>query len=90
MKRRTEITVETERLLVLSAARSAPAARCGVCGAGVEMIGACEAAALAGVSERTVHRLVDAGLLHFAETRSGRLLVCPRSLGRALNPQAPD
>lgn len=80
MKRRTEITFETECLLVVSTGRRRLSAWCEECGERVEMAGACEAAEEAGVSERTVHHWVDAGLLHFTETRAGRLLVCRRSL----------
>jgi hypothetical protein len=82
MKRRTEITVETDCLLVVSTTRRRLSAWCEDCGECVEMVGACEAAEEARVSERTVHQWVDTGLLHFAETHAGRLLVCRRSLRR--------
>jgi hypothetical protein len=39
-----------------------------------------EAVAIAGVSSRTLHRFVEAGALHFAETPDGLLLLCLNSL----------
>jgi hypothetical protein len=42
-------------------------------------------AVLAGVSTRTVYRLLEAKRLHFIEGRDGTLLVCLASLPDALN-----
>lgn len=42
-----------------------------------------EAAALCGVSPRTIYRWVEAGRVHFAETPDGRLSVCLASLPEA-------
>lgn len=39
-----------------------------------------EAAALTGVGARTIYRWVEAGLVHFAETAEGSLLICLNSL----------
>ncbi len=39
-----------------------------------------EAAVLAGVSPRTIYRRVEAGLVHFAESPEGWLLICLSSL----------
>ena len=80
MKKRMKVTLETNRLLVI--ARRGPARRawCADCGAQVQMLWPEEAAALAGVSSRTVYALVEAGQLHFTETADGWLLICPNSL----------
>jgi hypothetical protein len=82
MRRRTEIVIETERVMVVGrrGARVGVSLWCAGCGAEVEMVAAHEAAALAGVSERDIHHLVDAGRLHFSEAPTGRLFVCPNSL----------
>ena len=39
-----------------------------------------EAVAVAGLSSRALHRSVEAGALHFAETPEGFLLLCLNSL----------
>lgn len=35
---------------------------------------------VAGISSRTIHRLVESGAVHFTETPEGVLLVCLSSL----------
>ena len=80
-RRRTEITIETERVLVFSRP-SRLVAWCDGCGAQAEMVTADEAALIAGVSSRTVYRWVEAGRLHFAEPERGALLVCLKSLSQ--------
>ena len=64
------------------AGESAPRARgwCGVCAGPSRMLTPDEAAALAGVSPRTVYRWVEAARVHFAETPDGSLSVCLASL----------
>jgi excisionase family DNA binding protein len=44
------------------------------------MITPSEAAAMAGVTVRTINRWVEAERLHFAETGDGLLLICPNSV----------
>ena len=39
-----------------------------------------QAIALVGVSSRLLHREIEAGIIHFAETPKGSLLVCLNSL----------
>ena len=79
-KRRTEITVERHRVLVLSRRRVSAKAWCAPCGKQVRMVTADEAAELSGVSPRIIYRRVEAGSLHFAEANEGRLLICTNSL----------
>jgi len=50
----------------------------------VEMITPNEAAKLAGISSRSVYRLVEAESIHFTETRDGSLLICLNSLYRSI------
>lgn len=80
MKRRTEITIETQRLLMLSRRKLSVVAWCAACDARVTMITADEAASLAGLSPRTIYRRVEAEKVHFSETADGVLLVCLNSL----------
>ena len=44
------------------------------------MVGAEAAAALTGLSQRAVFRLIEAGRLHFSETPRGAPLICLNSL----------
>ena len=80
MKKKATITVETERLLVISRSRQATDHWCHECQTNVKMIGIDLAAAIAGLSERTVFQLAEAGELHFMETIEGQTLFCFGSL----------
>lgn len=82
--KRTEVFVETEVEIEVRrrTLRLAPV-WCAACGAEVEMVPPDVAAAIAEVSARTVFGWVEAGLVHFAETPEGALLVCLRSLSCA-------
>ncbi|MCA1849650.1 MAG: hypothetical protein LC672_01015 [Acidobacteria bacterium] len=89
-KRRTEISIETDRLLVISRRRRrrAAVAQCTVCGPGAGMITVDEAATLARASAWMIYRLAGAGQLHFTETPEGSILICLRSLFQRGNEQA--
>ena len=76
MKKKATITVETERLLVISRSRQAIDHWCRECQTNVKMIRIDLAAAIAGLSERTVFQLAEAGELHFMETSEGQTLFC--------------
>ncbi len=78
-RKRTEITIETERLLFVSSSRKV-VEWCASCGAQVEMVTVDQAAILARVDARTIFRRVEAETLHFRETAEGSLLICPQSL----------
>lgn len=80
--RRTEIMVETHRTLRVSVRSRRVRLFCPACAAEVEMVSAGVAARVAGLSEREVFRLVEAGELHHAEAPDGRLLVCLGALHR--------
>lgn len=80
MKRRTEITIETERLLIIRSRKTSAQAWCTSCDRQVHMITIDEAAQVAKVSSRLVYRLVEADELHFIETTDKRLLICVNSL----------
>ena len=84
MKRRTKTTTETHEVWVIRRAREPlgepPTGSCAMCGGPARMLTPEEAAALCGVSPRTIYRWVEAGRVHFAETPDGRLSVCLASL----------
>jgi hypothetical protein len=78
-RKRTEITIETERMLYISSPRKV-VGWCATCGAQTEMVTVDQAAILARVDARTIFRRVEAETLHFSETAAGSLLICPNSL----------
>jgi excisionase family DNA binding protein len=82
-KRRTKITIETERVIVIRKRRPLTQEWCNRCGEIVSMVTVDEAAGIAGVSSRTIYRWVEADRIHFTETSDRRLLICPDSLPTA-------
>lgn len=81
MKRRTEITITTDRLVIVRCQRSASfAAWCESCVRPAPMLNVDEAARLIRSSSRAIYRRVEANQLHFTETPEGGLLVCLNSL----------
>ena len=83
IKTRTEITVETARVVVISGRRLSARAECEQCDSPVTMLTLDEAARLARVSTRTIYKWVEADRLHFTETTDGLLLVCLNSIPSA-------
>jgi hypothetical protein len=79
-KRRTEITIETDRVFVVSRRRISVLTWCVACGERVTMITPDEAAITARVSSRAIYRCMEAERVHFTETADGLLLVCTNSL----------
>ena len=77
--RRTEITIETSRRLVVRPLRGSFRAWCGGCLAEVRMITPNEAGALMNVSSRMIYQWIEDGRLHFTE-EVGTVLVCIVSL----------
>lgn len=73
------MTIETDEVLVIRPLGKTASLWCQDCFAKVSMITAEEAAGLAGVSPRTIHRWVDAAKIHCIETSQG-LLICLNSL----------
>ncbi len=82
MKRRTEITIETDRLVVLGRARSHArvGAWCSRCASHVHMMTTDDAAISIGVNSRTIFHWAESGRLHSMESPEGLLLICPNSL----------
>jgi len=81
-KRTARITVETERLLVISRAGKSIEAWCERCDANAQFIGIDEAAAVAGVSQRTIFRWAEADSVHLVETGDGKAMFCLQSILR--------
>jgi hypothetical protein len=81
MKRRTEITIEIDRVLVFSR-RGSHQAFCETCGAEASLITVSEAAALADTSVRAIYQRAESGVLHSSITHAGALLICLTSLLR--------
>ena len=79
-KKRTKITIETERVIVLNRRSLSVRAWCQSCGKQVVMVTVDEAARAACVSARTLYRWVEAEKLHFMETAEGGLLICYTSI----------
>jgi hypothetical protein len=77
--RRMKITVERERLLVVSHQKSAES-WCKDCSARVTMLRPVEAAAVAAASDRDIFRQIESRRLHFTEDSCGAVLICINSL----------
>jgi hypothetical protein len=79
-KRRTEIIVETERIIMTSPPSVSLHKWCEHCSAQVEMMTPEHAATLIQITPRVVYRWIEAQLLHFIEEADGRVLICRNSL----------
>ncbi len=79
MKTRAEITVETERIVVLSQTKDTPIRWCDGCAAERVMLTLGEVESLTNIAPRAIIELAAAGRVHFDFTDQGKLLVCPTS-----------
>jgi hypothetical protein len=77
--RKTSITIETERVLVVEGSSGCPQAWCEVCGKLVRMVSPEEVASLVSRLQDS-HCPLEIGKLHFIGTREGAMLVCVDSL----------
>jgi hypothetical protein len=77
--RRTEITIETSRRLLVRRSGDRRKAWCPRCVAEVQMVTPQTAAVLMNVSSRSIYQWIEAGRVHFQEGPGG-LLVCTESL----------
>jgi hypothetical protein len=80
IRKRTEIIIETDRLVVVTGRKASIVSWCRECNQRVKMVTVDEAAAMGGLSSRTVYRWIEAEKIHSIETSEKFLLVCPRSL----------
>jgi hypothetical protein len=79
MRRRTEITVE-EHIRIFRRSGISVQIACAHCGGEVLMATPEEAALAIGVNARVIYRWVEERKIHFHESASGTLVVCPRSI----------
>jgi hypothetical protein len=75
-----EITVETERLLIIRRRYQAVEELCDGCGELALMIRPDQAAAVTGLTLRNLFSRIDEGKLHFRELPNGLVLICLNSL----------
>jgi hypothetical protein len=81
MQKRTEITIETDRFLVISRRRSERARLwCDRCASTLPMLTVEVAARIARTTPPVILQLVEADKLHSAVTAAGRLFICSNSL----------
>lgn len=83
MQKRTEITIETERFLVVTQRHDRTSLCCNCCATTLPMLTVDVAARTAGTTPLMIFKLAEAGRLHFAVTPEGRLVICPNSLASA-------
>ncbi len=81
--KRTEISIETRRVLTIRRRQPLTRVWCEGCLAEVQMISPNEAAAIAGVGARTIYRWIEESRVHFIEDSSEVILVCAPSIGVA-------
>ena len=80
MKRRIEVTLESQRVILTRRRAVTVRAYCAACCGQVEMITPGEAAARAGVPASLIYRWLEAEQLHFMERADGVPLICSNSL----------
>ncbi|MCA1636122.1 MAG: hypothetical protein LC802_21140 [Acidobacteria bacterium] len=79
-KRRIEITVERQRIVLIKRRTPSTPVWCETCAERPLMLTPDEAARLLDMTERDIYRRVEARQVHFTETAGGRLYVCGSSL----------
>jgi hypothetical protein len=78
MKRRREITVETERIVIRG--QLGEINWCDACAASTPMVIADQAASLIGEGIDRFNRLIEQGQLHATRTSAGTVMICLKSL----------
>ena len=78
--RRREVTVETAHVTVLHRGVKAVQAWCRECCEQVRMVPLEEVMVLTGASSRLIHRLIEAGRIHFQEVPDALPFICLDSL----------
>ena len=80
-KSRTEVTIESETLVIVRRSADTVFAWCERCGAQSVMLTLDAAASLAGVTPAVIYGRVKTGSIHFIELPGGKPLICARSVG---------
>jgi hypothetical protein len=78
MKRRREITLETEKIVIRGELREI--SWCDACAAATPKVTTEQAAMLIGEETDQLYRLAEAGQVHSAGTSGGVLMICLKSL----------
>lgn len=86
MKRRTEITIEIDRVTVISS-EGHQQNWCEACSANVEMVALDEAVKIAGTTMQALSRMARAGAIHVRQAADGMPLICLDSLLRREKPE---
>jgi hypothetical protein len=79
-KKRMEIVVERDLVIVVRNLRGREAVWCAACGSLSRMASVDEAASIARATSREIYRSAEDGKTHSTETPDGRLLICLNSL----------
>ena len=82
--RRTEVTVEMDEIILITGSQATRLPPCPHCRDAVAMITPEQAAEIVAANTRAIYRWIEEGRIHSAETATGGLLVCPRSLCEAI------
>ena len=80
IRKRIEMTFETEKFLTVSIGNGKHREFCETCDSNQPMLTVTEAAQFVGISSRAIFQLIEVGRLHFQETATNLLLVCFDSL----------
>jgi hypothetical protein len=79
MRTKTEITIETERVLIVRRRRSPARLWCNHCARVLSMLTLDELSIAAGISSQVILELAEAGGIHLASTTEDGLFICPNS-----------
>jgi hypothetical protein len=79
-RKRTEIVVEREQILVIRKLDNNAPQCCPQCGDEVQMVSVDDASSMLRVSARAIYQQVESQQVHFTETPDGKLLICLRSV----------
>ena len=79
--KRTEVTIETEMLVIFRRGAETLRAWCARCGAESLMLTPDAAASLSGVTPTVIYARVKSGSIHFIELPGGVPLICASSVG---------
>jgi hypothetical protein len=82
-KTRTEITVETDEVLIIRFPGLMSWLWCAECGETVTMATPDQAVVLTSESARSIYQRAQMGVVHSLETNDGLLLICLKSLSKA-------
>jgi hypothetical protein len=81
--KRTQITIETSRVLIVRRMRSSRT-WCPECAREVDAVGLDEATSLTGMTQPALRECVEAGKWHFSEPSGGAPMICLDSLMKSM------